>query len=261
MRIVEFEMFIRNFDIVGFWERNYGTVLFEALAQHYGLDTCWLDIISDFEVALFFANCKWDNQKRKWYPLTKDDTEVSEKKKYGVIFHIPGWRADLQRDLIMPVGYQPFMRCHSQHAYSMPIDKPMSLQDNNLFEKLYFRHDERLAKEIFEKMDFGRKIYPNEGLDEFFDIIRQIKGTKVFSKKAYEVVLATNKYYSSDSEAKSSLNGLITIMEDTPIKISRQRRRRLNKQYENFSLEEKYNLKLLTRKVYRPTVSNINTKE
>lgn len=260
MRIEEFRIFLCRFDIIRFWMENYGTVLFEVLAQHYGLETEWLDITSDFEVALFFATCKWDANNRKWYPLTRADIEGDANREYGVIFHIPGWRADTvnltaemadNTNQILPVGYQPFMRCHSQHAYAIHMREASPLQDDISFEKLYFKQDERLSKEIFERMDFGRKIYPQEGLDGFADIINKIKNTTVFSKAAYTAVLDTGLYYTSDAEARNALRE-IDIIEDSPIRLSRQRIRKLNRQYEGFSIEKAFGIKLLSRPIYIP---------
>ena len=59
MRIFEFQLFISQFDIVKKWEYQYSNVLYELLAQHYGLETLWMDITSDLEVALFFATCEY----------------------------------------------------------------------------------------------------------------------------------------------------------------------------------------------------------
>lgn len=56
MRVAEFQIFLNKLEIVQLWQREYGTVLYEPLAQHYGLETRWLDITSDLEVALFFCN-------------------------------------------------------------------------------------------------------------------------------------------------------------------------------------------------------------
>ena len=152
---------------------------------------------------------------------------------------------------ILPAGYQPFMRCHSQHAYAIHMREASPLQDDISFEKLYFKQDERLSKEIFERMDFGRKIYPQEGLDGFADIINKIKNTTVFSKAAYTAVLDTGLYYTSDAEARNALRE-IDIIEDSPIRLSRQRIRKLNRQYEGFSIEKAFGIKLLSRPIYIP---------
>ncbi len=108
MRIAEFRNFLYRMNITEFWQDNYGTVLFDLLAQHYGLKTEWLDITSDFNVALFFATCGWDEDRKKWYPLTKTDTEKEEKSQYGVIFHTSGWQANLNEMWVHspPLGAQ-----------------------------------------------------------------------------------------------------------------------------------------------------------
>ncbi len=82
MRIAEFGIFLCRLGIVQFWLNNSGSVLFEPLAQHYGFETEWLDITSDFDVALFFATCKWADG--RWQPLDEEDIR---KHPMGVIFH------------------------------------------------------------------------------------------------------------------------------------------------------------------------------
>jgi hypothetical protein len=271
MRIAEFGIFLCRLGIVQFWSQYYGDVLFEPLAQHYGLETEWLDITSDFNVALFFATCGWDATQKRWYPLTKEQTEIKPETQYGVIFHIPEWQASSTRmnmtleweekekyllNVILPIGYQPFMRCHSQHAYGIHMETPFPLQDDFTFEKLHFRHSERLSREVFELMDGGKKIYPQEGLNDFEDIIDQIRNTTEFSEEAFTYAMETTNFFSTAAEAEKALSDL--LIWDSPIKISkninpihvsRQRIRALNRKYEGFSIEKAYGIKLKSRKV------------
>lgn len=274
MRIAEFQIFLNKLGIVRFWQANYGTVLYEPLAQHYGLETRWLDITSDLDVALFFATCKYDSDSKRWSPLTKSDTEVNEKTKYGVIFHIPGWQAEMAqmlsgsggdyvRNEILPIGYQPFMRCHSQHGYGIFMKNPFPLQEDSQFEKLHFRHDEKFSREMFEKMDCGRKIYPQEGLNQFDDIIEQIKHTTIFSREAYDIALTDEDSEFTGTEVqkliddreccKKIFGSEIIITDEEPIKVSRQRIKACNIHYDGFSIEKKYGIKLHTRWVYAPS--------
>ena len=90
MRVAEFKAFLRKFDHVKNW--NYCDVLYDALAQHYGLETGWLDITNDFNVALFFATCCWKDG--KWEPLSKEQIET--KNPYGMIFHMPSNRMTMR---------------------------------------------------------------------------------------------------------------------------------------------------------------------
>lgn len=271
MRIAEFGIFLCRLGIVQFWLRNYGDVLFEPLAQHYGLETEWLDITSDFNVALFFATCGWDAIRKRWYPLTKKQTEIKPETQYGVIFHIPEWqasstsmtmglewegKAEFLRNVILPIGYQPFMRCHSQHAYGIHMETPYPLQDDFTFEKLHFRHSERLSREVFELMDGGKKIYPQEGLNDFADIIDKICTTTEFSQEAFDYAMENTEFFSTAAEAEAALSEIIIlerpikiVKNHNPIQVSRQRIRALNRKYEGFSIEKAYGIKLTSRSV------------
>ena len=147
MRIGEFKKLLNCFNHVKEW--HYCDVLYDALAQHYGLETDWLDITSDFNVALFFATCFWDNNDKRWKPLTKKQTEIDERHKYGMIFHTPSYRIkgrqvvaeeyflnhsfyseDSPNYVAYPIGFQPFMRCHMQNGYAMYMRTPNPLQKN-----------------------------------------------------------------------------------------------------------------------------------
>ncbi|MBO5353478.1 MAG: FRG domain-containing protein [Lachnospiraceae bacterium] len=273
LRIAEFGIFLCRLGIVQFWLRNYGSVLFEPLAQHYGLETDWLDITSDFNVALFFAACGWDSDRKCWYPLKKEQTERNENTKYGALFHIPQWQASMtmcmgvlpqedeskyHHNVILPIGYQPFMRCQSQHAYGIQMKTPFPLQEDITFEKLRFRHNEKLSREIFERMEGGEKIYPQEGLEEFSDVIEVIKRATEFSLEAFESVLKRSTWFKMAEEAEKALyevgiagQPVRIVGERHPFQVSRQRIRAMDRKYQGFSLQKKYGIQLTARMVYR----------
>ncbi|KAB2953747.1 FRG domain-containing protein [Heliorestis acidaminivorans] len=272
MRIAEFGMFLFEFDFVKNWATRYSDVLFEALAQHYGLETNWLDITNDFNVALFFATCYYDGEEKSWKPLTKEMTEKTEGTKYGMIFHIPQWQVSTQsmfnnagqhssnedaKNLIndvLPIGFQPFMRCHMQHGYGIKMTDEFPLQEDSTFEKLRFRHSEKLSKEIYERMDQGRLIYPHEGLIDLMDIIETIKESSTFTEDAFDYAFDKSTYFTDKTKCKKLLAESI-IFEDKkiiignshPFHLSRQRRRRLDRMYKDFSIEKEYGIKLTTR--------------
>lgn len=67
----QFLKFIWKIDVVPFWEAKLSDINIDALAQHYGFDTCLLDLTNDFRTALFFATCKYDYKSDSYRPLTK----------------------------------------------------------------------------------------------------------------------------------------------------------------------------------------------
>jgi hypothetical protein len=276
MRVAEFSIFLSKFDHVAGW--NYCDVLYDVLAQHYGLDTGWLDITNDFNTALFFATCHYDGS--GWKPLTREDTEKNEMTKYGVIFHIPSFKASEKmaasiwdeystdgsngrrpmthdHNTILPIGFQPFMRCHMQYGYGIYMRKPFPLQNDIHFEKLRFRHSEELSQYIFNLMEGGKLIYPQEGLSDSGFIIDMIKTSTVFSNKAFEYALKRNHYYRI-SDREECLKDLadfpvgserIRIIEKHPWHLSSLRKKKINSAYNNFSIEHKYNIKIMSRMV------------
>lgn len=276
MRIAEFLMLLRKFEHVTKWD--YCDILSDVLAQHYGLETGWLDITNDFNTALFFATCYYDDN--KWKPLTKEQTEKTEKTKYGVIYHIPSYMASEKmqasiwdeyctngsndarpmvhdHNTILPIGFQPFMRCHMQYGYGIYMRKPFPLQNDIQFEKLRFRHNEKLSKDVFELMEGGKLIYPQEGLTDIEFIINSIKASKTFSYEAFEYALKRNHYYrcSDREECLKDLTNMpvdveyIKIEEKHPWHLSSLRKKKIDNIYKDFSIEKQYNIKIISRKV------------
>lgn len=209
MRSFQFLKVIWKIDVVPFWEAKLSDINIDALAQHYGFDICLLDITNDFRSALFFATCKYDYKTDSYRPLTKKDIEATEDSKYGEIFHSPNWALDylnggsfechMQRlnnpdkgpysfysgqldGMAFQIGYQPLMRCHQQSGYIMPMMNATPLQNDNRFEKLRFLQSEELSNRVYEMMDKGKKIFPDEGIGKALDILRTIQKTVIFSE-------------------------------------------------------------------------------
>lgn len=285
MRVAEFDSLLRKFDHVRNWK--YCDILSDLLAQHYGLETDWLDITSDFDVAMFFATCQLEDG--KWKPLTKRETEINEEHQYGMIFHMPScqnarrlsfsselfgcdgtYYNDTNKcaihkfpkfirpldNLILPVGFQPFMRCHMQNGYAIYMRSDNPLQNDVGFEKLRFRQNEKLSQKYYEFMEGGKKIYPHEGLSQANFIIDKIKKLTSFSEKAFQYALYRSHYYSIKDEArcrrdleKYQVDGKnIIIKADSDWHITPGRRKRIDTIYSNFSIESWYHIQLRSRK-------------
>lgn len=236
MRSYQFEKFIRKINVVPFWEAKLSDINVDALAQHYGFDTCLLDLTNDFRTALFFATCKYDYKTDSYRPLTKKDIEATESSKYGVIFHSPNWVLDYinggnvewqmqhmndQREepysfysgeldgLAFQIGYQPLMRCHYQSGYIMPMMNAIPLQNDNRFEKLRFLQSEELSNRVYKMMDGGKKVFPNEGIGKAVGILRTIQKALVFSENdllyAYNYAAVDTKMFPTIDELRKAI--------------------------------------------------------
>lgn len=192
-----------RFDAVQHW--GFCEINYMALAQHYGFRTQMLDITSDLKTALFFACCKYGSD-RKWHPLTEDEFAHRNSRKhissncggdsrYGVLYRSPSEITDLRWctepentafEIIIPVGYQPFMRCSYQHGYMLLTQPEYDLFQDKRFDKFKFRLTEELCNWIYEEMDHGNLIYPHDDVPDISIEIESLNTQKAISSDVFE---------------------------------------------------------------------------
>lgn len=273
MRINQFGRFIWQFNIVPYWEAKLCDVNFMALAQHYGFETCLLDLTNDFMTALFFATCYYDRKAGEYRPLTEEMIHASGNTKYGVLFHSPHWvigslepECGLRffakhwqeiRTAIYPldsgemdgmafqIGYQPLHRCHSQNGYIFPMKDARPLQEDNRFEKLRFRQSAELSRKVFDYMDAGRKVFPNEGINAAEPVLQKIQTGTTFSDAnlKYAFYYCNKAMFESEDSLKKALEGFETAgerisfqPEEVEYPISEELKNEINSQYDGVDL-------------------------
>lgn len=253
LKYLEFTRLLNSFVHTKRFEEIGITVLYEQIAQHYGIKTRWLDITNDFDIALFFACCKFENN--KWLPLTGLDFNRKKEAGYGVLFrksadHISNFLpTEKNKYETLPVGFQPFMRCSMQTAYSIFMDDEMDLQKSD-FEMIKFKHSEELSDFIFERLNCGKKVYPHEGLDSLIDQVDLISNSKEFSKEVFDNACECFPELSKDDWAKAIYKNDYTIG-NTPINLSNDSINIINGLYKDFQIEEFYNINLSYRLTYQ----------
>ncbi len=106
------------------------------MAQHYGLHTDYLDITTNFDVACFFATCKYENG--QYYPL-------GNILKPGVIYKIyemimpPFVENESNKDMLLEyLGWQPLSRPEQQRASVLKVAKDTNLDTISGVQKVLF---------------------------------------------------------------------------------------------------------------------------
>lgn len=61
-----------------------------------------------------------------------------------------------------------------------------SLQENWHFENMRFKQSEELSQQVYQMMDGGKKVFPNEGVNELQNYIEKIKHSVVVTKAELE---------------------------------------------------------------------------
>lgn len=153
------------------------TVIPEIVEAHYGIPGEWMGFTSNFDEALFYACCAFDEQTGTWRPLEKKDFQASEHedvadRRYGVIYVAdasdPRFREGLDGDagynLMTPAGSQPLMRNTAQYAYAMRLRKSDDLAEDPRFDRFVFEHSEELCRDIYKRMDAGMMLFNNKKL-------------------------------------------------------------------------------------------------
>src|ERR1700689_3772858 len=62
VRTAEFERLLNQHPMMALARENSIEVDYDALAQHYGIPTFWLDITSNIDIACFFAVARFDKE-------------------------------------------------------------------------------------------------------------------------------------------------------------------------------------------------------
>ena len=132
----------------------------EAIAQHYGFASNYLDLTRDEDVAKFFAYTYMDGETGK-YKLVENFEEYSPTLYRARI-------TDIYRKYgCEPIGFQPFLRPINQWALAINLGENYK-SAKDLFEA-YKLTDAEEAKRIFDKFKCGELLFPKEPVTVFID--------------------------------------------------------------------------------------------
>lgn len=206
MRIICFHGFLTLFR--QYIEFPFGAPLGGIIAQHYGLDTQFLDVTDDVKVALFFACCK-NIGNNKYRPITESD--LNDLGTQAVLYFGNDNFAKI-------IGYQPFCRCHKQRGYYIDTDIISQCWNQCMlstigYTKCFFDRTPKLSKRIFEEFDGGRTLFPEDGLSQFSNEIEQIRATNTFPINVFEDTFnMLKKYFTLKQEQGLIENNIFKLL-------------------------------------------------
>lgn len=232
MQLRELELLINRFPRVKSWRGHGFYVWCEAIAQHYGFYTMLLDITNNFDVALFFACCKYDATTKAYRPLDASDL-TGEDEQYGVIYgkHKESTAALLYEQNIRPIGYQPFKRPNSQHSFVCCLAKDGVTV--NFDWKVLFKHDPVYSKNIFDEFDGGNMIFTKKDPPLLENALSSIVDAKTFSEEAFRKTAKELNY--DERTAVSYLTKLQNKgvnIDKVPYALTRQQIRQIDRDWE-----------------------------
>lgn len=156
----------------------------EAIAQHYGFISNYLDITRDLLVALFFAYTYID-ENGNYVP-------ISDFSKYEPTLYIGNLKNIFLKypNCIKIIGFQALLRPFKQKAMAIEIINNENI--NQLFETIKLPKNYAIACEIFKKVDAGAYLFPND--DIMSNLAKQIKERKSLDIEYFNQYCETYKY-------------------------------------------------------------------
>lgn len=212
LKIETLKIILKEANFISNWK--YGDILFDAIAQHYGLKTTMLDITSNIDVALFFACCYFDSNSKKYLPYTKTES------KYSILYFtstgLVEWlnskyikqKIQVNTD-IQPIGFQPFMRCSRQHGYAIFTNKNDDFYKNPFFSKVRILHDNEFVEFsnfIYNTMDNGEKLFPIDEGRYMQLLIEKIDKAVEFSLISFQEAYKKWNFSISKTQLNKKLN-------------------------------------------------------
>ncbi|MCB5288100.1 MAG: FRG domain-containing protein [Candidatus Cloacimonetes bacterium] len=152
----------------------------KGLAQHYGLVTDLIDVTSNFDVATFFAVCRWDSQTQTYLP-------IQSASKPGVIYRISAvflmnsaFLNEKKEEVFNFMGWQPLKRPEQQRACGIRLTKGQDFIKMPAVQMVRFRHNPEISERIWHSFDQGHALFPE---DPAADLAKQALDLNCFTRE------------------------------------------------------------------------------
>lgn len=192
MRQCEFETALKQLQKME--PRNPYTVFPGIVAENYGISSDWVSFTSNFDEALFYACCVYDEICGDWRPLNRNDfIRRGSDMMHGVIYMASSINPELRfreetgagSGVMTPAGEQPFLRNNPQYAYALRLRETEDLAKDPCFDRLVFAHSEEFCADVYQRMEGGKFLY-SDGRNRFLEQkASHIRQQKRFSESVF----------------------------------------------------------------------------
>lgn len=137
----------------------------EGLAQHYGMMSDMVDLTTSFDVASFFAACRWveQNGRGRYLPM---GPSVKPGVIYRLIFAFAMNHPDCGEDAFSTIGWQPLPRPAQQRAFAIRLKPNQDFRSLHGVGWHYFRQSAKVSHRIWKAFREGESLFPNDAVME-----------------------------------------------------------------------------------------------
>lgn len=133
----------------------------QGIAQHYGLCTDRIDLTSNFDVASFFATCKWDKEQNRFMPI-KSSSKLGVIYRFLHVFMMGNTQTKERESAFSFVGWQPLPRPEQQRACSLRMHEGENFIHFPTVQRYYFQHDGAVSERVWNEFEQGRAVFPED---------------------------------------------------------------------------------------------------
>lgn len=154
----------------------------EAVAQHYGFISNYIDVTKEMYIAMFFAYTQYDFEKDEYFPI-QDFTN------YSPVLYV-GNIKDIYKDYnnaFKIVGFQSVLRPRLQHAMALDATNP---DLKSKFEIIELPKSPTMALGIYNQFRNGETIFPK---DYISFIAKTIRNSEKLNKNFVQEYCSLNK--------------------------------------------------------------------
>jgi len=173
-RIAEFEKLLKQHPMMELAREEQIEVDYDALAQHYGIPTFWLDITSSIDVACFFAVARFN----------KEGVISPCEEGTGMIYRVH-WRSfeDPLR-FFTSISHSPASRPGRQHGWSIGLNRQVDFDSLVFVERFDFVHSRSHSECIISS--FASRLFPS---DSITDVAQTLKNSSAVTMSGIKFAL------------------------------------------------------------------------
>ena len=198
---------------------------FEAIFQHYGFKSSYVDITKNLLVALFFAYTYYSKEDEKYHPIENFND-------YAPYLYVSNISAINNGESVSSISLQMVNRPINQMAMALKTD---GTDLKECFKKYELPKDPYIALDIFEKFNHGLALFPEEPISETVNSIL----------KSNELNREITEKLCNDKSLINELEKQNYILSDIKWPVTEETRCRINDEINRFLIP------FLTRMAYR----------
>lgn len=153
-RSAEFELLLDKHPMIQFARGKDVELDFDALAQHYGIPTFWLDLTSSIDVACFFAVAK--------FCPSGEITACTEGA--GVLYRVDRHRVMNSQRYFKSISHSPASRPGRQHGWSLGTNRDVDFDQAPFVEAFEFAHSRTEADALIDA--YAERLLPRDSLHD-----------------------------------------------------------------------------------------------